>query len=179
MKIHTGDTVLVITGKDKGKQGRVLRVFPAIQRIVVEGINMRVRHIKKTVQQPGQRIKYEASIHASNAMVLDPKTKKPTRIGYTIDLKTGKKLRIARVSGEAITGIATVKTSKTAGKSEKEKKTGDSEEAKSTAAAKVPATPSKQPFWKRGGKSGGDAQASGAEGGPDKAMPTAHRSQGG
>ena len=56
MKIRTGDTVVIISGKDKGKQGKILRVFPSKNRLVVEGANMRIRHIKKTAQQAGQRI---------------------------------------------------------------------------------------------------------------------------
>src|SRR3989344_5032398 len=100
MKIHTGDTVYVISGKDKGKTGTVLRILHEQNRVVVEGVNMRVRHIKKTSQAPGQRVKYEASLSASNVMILDPKTKKPTRIGYKVDEKTGAKKRIARKSGE-------------------------------------------------------------------------------
>lgn len=70
MKIHNGDLVVINTGKDKGKQGTVLRVLESKNRVVVEGINMRVRHIKKTAQSAGQRISYEASIHASNVQIL-------------------------------------------------------------------------------------------------------------
>jgi large subunit ribosomal protein L24 len=157
MKIRTGDTVLVIAGKDRGKTGTVLRVLPLKNRIVVEGINMRVRHIRKTLQQPGQRIRYEASIAASNLMILDPKTKKPTRIGYKVDPKTGVKQRIAKVSGEVLKGSASAKPTGAAAKAKSEKQ-GDKETPakdvktekkadKKADAAGMP--PGKKPFWKR------------------------------
>lgn len=100
MKIHTGDTVVIITGKDKGKTGRVLRVLQNQNRVVITGANMRTRHIKKTPQSPGKVLRYEASLHASNVMLLDPKTKKRTRVGRrTVD---GVKARYAKRSGEKI-----------------------------------------------------------------------------
>jgi large subunit ribosomal protein L24 len=156
MKIHTGDTVLVISGKDKGKQGTVMRVLPHKQRVVIESINMRVRHIRKTAQEAGQRIKYEASIHVSNVMLLDPKTKKPTRVGYKVDPKTGNKSRVARVSGEALPLVAKTKavapkkgTKGTKGtKEEKEKHDENKPEAEQAAEVKTQG-PKKQPFWKR------------------------------
>lgn len=167
MKIHTGDVVTVITGKDKGKQGTVTRVLESKSRVVVEGINMRTRHIKKTTQAPGQRIQYEASIHVSNVAILDPKTKKPTRIGYKIDAKTGKKLRIAKASGELITKAVTKAASKT---------TKTAAEKKNDATA---ALPKKQAFWKKA-----DAEGAAAAGGKTNdaggaSFTTAHRSQGG
>lgn len=180
MKIHTGDFVVITTGKDKGKQGTVTRILHDKNRVVVEGINMRIRHIKKTPTQAGQRLSYEASIHASNVQILDPKTKKLTRIGFAIDPKTGKKKRIAKASGEVIEK-AVVKAQK------KQKTTAASVEARKaeridgkvgeTAPA---ANPVKQPFWKRG-FSGGNA-GSGADGkGPvqESTIQTAHRAQGG
>jgi len=88
MKIHTGDTVVIISGKDKGKSGTVLRVLHERNHVVVTGINMRTRHVKKTFQQAGRILKYEASMNASKVMLLDPKTKKPTRIGMA--MKDGK-----------------------------------------------------------------------------------------
>ena len=143
MKIHAGDTVLMTTGKDKGKQGTVTKVLSAKNRIIVEGINMRVRHVKKTAEQAGQRLKYEASLSASNVMLLDPKTKKPTRVGYKLDAK-GHKVRFAKVSGEILPLQSTTKgTVKT--KESKEKK--ESKETKEgTASGNIP---KKQPFWKR------------------------------
>jgi large subunit ribosomal protein L24 len=100
MKLHTGDTVVVISGKDKGKVGRILRTLEAKRRVVVAGVNMRTRHMKKTQQAPGRIIRYEAALDVSNIMLVDPKTKKRTRIGVRkID---GKKERFARGSGEAL-----------------------------------------------------------------------------
>ena len=153
MKIHMGDIVLVISGKDRGKQGRIIRVLSEKNRIVVEGVNMRTRHIRKTPQQAGQRIKYEASLSASNVMLIDPKTKKPTRIGYKIDAKTGQKVRIAKVSGEALPKVSTAKAVKP-------KKAGAAASASpATVEQKGPETsasteekkagPVRQPFWKR------------------------------
>ncbi len=167
MKIHNGDLVVINTGKDKGKQGTVLRVLESKNRVVVEGINMRVRHIKKTAQSAGQRISYEASIHASNVQILDPKTKKPTRIGYKVDPKTGKKTRFAKASGEVIVKAVT-KAAKTP-KTPKEAK-----------AKKADEMPSKNSFWKRGEKGSGktEAGASGVDNTPN-VIQTAHRAQGG
>lgn len=179
MKIHTGDIVHIISGKDKGKEGRVIRVLPDKNRVVVEGANMRIRHIKKTPNQAGQRISYEASLHASKVMIVDPKTKKPTRVGYKVDAKTGKKVRIAKKSGEVILHSATAKGEKplkkdtaAAPKKQESKKKGAATEASTE----------KQPFWKRGFKGG---QTPGADGVPEsstseaKALPSAHRAQGG
>lgn len=182
MKIHTGDTVIVISGKYKGKQGTVMRVLESKNRLVVEGINMRTRHIKKTAQGPGSRIQYEASLHASNVMILDPKTKKPTRIGYKIDAKTGAKQRIALASGEVIAKAATTKATKKGTKTTKTTEaTETKKEEKKTDAKKPEAGPGKTPFWKRGGKGKGDdttGGSTGADAGPN-VIQTAHRSQGG
>lgn len=170
MKIRTGDTVVIISGKDKGKQGTVLRVFPEKNRLVVEGANMRVRHIKRTPTQAGQRISYEASLHASNVMILDPKSKKPTRVGYKVDEKTGKKSRVARKSGEMIAKAATTK----AAKGSKEK--ADKKESKKPTGG----APAKSAFWKRGGKAdAGEEHASGGKNVDANVIQTAHRAQGG
>lgn len=174
MKIRAGDAVLVIAGKDRGKQGAVIRVLPLKNRLVVEGVNMRIRHIKRTAQQPGQRISYEASIHASNVMVIDPKTKKPTRIGYSVDEKTGAKKRVARVSGEVLPKVSTAtakpadgkKGTKAASKTEKGAK--ESKVKEETTVSTIP--PKKQPFWKRafsGDKA--DAGSTQVEGAPEDA----------
>lgn len=184
MKLHTGDTVVVITGKDKGKQGTILRVLESKDRVVVEGINMRIRHIKKTQNQAGQRLSYEASIHASNVMILDPKTKKPTRIGYKVDPKTGKKSRIALSSGEVIPKAATTKAAKKTTKKtaeEKDHKPALRSDSGQATSDQKPATPSKTPFWKRGGKTDAGDSAQGASGADQSAnvIQTAHRSQGG
>ena len=99
MKIRSGDQVVVITGKDKGKTGRVLRVLGS-GRLVVSDANMRTKHIRGSVNKPGQIIKYEASLDSSNVMLVDPKSNKRTRIGFEVTEK-GKK-RIAKRSGEEV-----------------------------------------------------------------------------
>jgi len=169
MKIRTGDVVIVIAGKDKGKQGTVTRVLAEKNRLVVEGINMRVRHIKKTSQGPGQRVRFAANLHASNVMILDPKSKKPTRVGYKVDAKTGNKQRIAKASGEVIVKAVTKAAKKT-----------KTDAPKSADAKEGAATSPKAPFWKRG-KSGSQSQdsGSGAQEGGANSFTTAHRSQGG
>ena len=100
MKLHTGDSVVVIAGKDKGKVARILRILLEQDRVVVAGVNMRTRHIKKTVQGPGRTVRYEASIHRSNVMLVDPKTKKRSRIGF--EMRGNKKERVAKRSGEVL-----------------------------------------------------------------------------
>ena len=99
MKILINDTVQVIAGKDKGKTGVVRRKNG--ERIVVEGINKHTKHLKGKEGKPGQKIQIEASLHASNVMLLDPKTKKPTRVKYEYT-SAGEKRRIAVKSGEVI-----------------------------------------------------------------------------
>lgn len=108
MRVKKEDTVTVIAGNDKGKTGKILVVYPKKNRVIVEGINMRKRHTKPNQQnQQGGIIEKEAPIHASNVMLLDPKTNELTRIGkkIIIDDKTGKKksVRVSRVSGEMLT----------------------------------------------------------------------------
>ncbi len=147
MKIRTGDTVLVIAGKDKGKTGTIMRVLESQSRVIVTGINMRTKHVKKTYQQAGQKLHYEASIHASNVMVLDPKTKKPTRIGFTVTEK-GKK-RIAKISGEEVVRVKAPKAKKEEAKT-KTTKSAKKDDAKTEQPAVEPAAgKSKQPFWKK------------------------------
>ncbi|GIK22375.1 MAG: 50S ribosomal protein L24 [Ignavibacteriota bacterium] len=107
MKIRKNDNVIVIAGNDKGRTGKVLKVFPKTLRLIVEGINLRKKHTKPTQRSPQGGIQEkEAPIHVSNVMILDPKTNEPTRIGSKIilDDKTGKKkiARISRASGEMI-----------------------------------------------------------------------------
>ena len=102
MHVKKGDTVFVITGKDKGKKGRVIAAYPAKNRVLVEGINMVKKHAKPSQANPqGGILNQEAPIHASNVMIVDPKTGEPTRVGYKI-LENGKKVRIAKKSGEQI-----------------------------------------------------------------------------
>jgi large subunit ribosomal protein L24 len=103
-KLHVkkDDTVIVITGKDKGKKGRVLAAYPRENRVLVEGVNMVKKHQKPNQQNPqGGILTQEAPIHVSNVMLIDPKSGEPTRIGYKV-LENGKKVRIAKKSGEAI-----------------------------------------------------------------------------
>jgi len=100
-KIKKGDTVCVITGKDKGKSGQVLKVNRQDYRLFVQGINLVKKHQKQTVAQTGGVIEKEASIHISNVAHVDPASKKPTRIGMKF-LKDGRKVRVAKRSGETI-----------------------------------------------------------------------------
>ena len=101
MKVKVGDKVKVLTGKDKGKEGRVLFTLKNKDRVVVEGINIVKKHIKPNGNGAGSITEMEAPIHASNVMILDPKTKKRTRIGHTID-KKGNKTRVAKKSNESL-----------------------------------------------------------------------------
>jgi large subunit ribosomal protein L24 len=103
LKIKKGDHVVVITGKDKGKKGEVLKVIPAENRAVVKGVSMVRRHQRQTAAQEGGIIAKEAAIHISNLAIEDPKDGKPTRVGYKF-LKDGRKVRFARRSGEVIDG---------------------------------------------------------------------------
>lgn len=101
-RIRKDDTVIVITGKDKGRSGRVLKVLPKEERVVVEGLNLAKRHTKPDVANPnGGVISKEASIHVSNVALRDPKTGKPTRVGYKVNDK-GRKVRVAKGSGVEI-----------------------------------------------------------------------------
>jgi large subunit ribosomal protein L24 len=100
-KIKKGDKVVVLTGRDKGKEGEVLRVFIEQQRVVVQGVAMVKRHTRPGAGQPGGVVDKEGTIHISNVSLLDPKSGKATRIGFKL-LDDGKKVRIARRSGEVI-----------------------------------------------------------------------------
>ena len=98
MKLVKGDKVIVIAGNDKGKVGVIQKVDPKTNRVVVEGVNLRKKHKKPTQNNPeGSIVEIYAPIHASNVMLVDPKTKKPTRIGHK-EVK-GKKVRVALKSG--------------------------------------------------------------------------------
>ncbi len=101
LKIKKGDRVKVITGRSKGKIGDVLRVMPTEQRLVVAGVNMIKRHTKPTRNETGGIVERESAIHVSNVALLDPKTDKPTKVGFKF-LEDGRKVRIARASGETI-----------------------------------------------------------------------------
>ena len=99
MNVKKGDTVVVLSGKDKGKQGKVIQALPKKNKVVVEGVNKVKKHQKPTqANQQGGIIEMEAPIDASNVMLLDPKTNKPTRVGIKVDEK-GNKIRVAKKSG--------------------------------------------------------------------------------
>ncbi|MCR5505763.1 MAG: 50S ribosomal protein L24 [Bacilli bacterium] len=101
MNLVKGDTVIVIAGRDKGKTGKIQKVIPEQNRVVVENVNLRKKHRKPTQQNPdGGIVEIYAPIDASNVMLLDPKTKKPTRIGHKI--VKGKKVRYAKKSGTTL-----------------------------------------------------------------------------
>lgn len=103
LKIKKDDKVMVITGKDKGKVGKVMHIDKKNETVLVEKVNMVKRHSKGNpyAQQPGGIIEKEAPIHVSNVMVMDEATAKPTRVGYKFT-KDGKKVRYAKKSGEII-----------------------------------------------------------------------------
>jgi large subunit ribosomal protein L24 len=102
-RIRKGDKVVVLTGKDKGRSGEVIKVMPAEERALVRGINMVTRHQRQTAAQEGGLVRKEASIHLSNIAVADPDSGKPTRIGFK-RLADGRKVRFAKRSGETIDG---------------------------------------------------------------------------
>ncbi len=105
MKVHKGDTVLVISGKDKGAKGKVLQAFPARNKVLVEGVNRIKKHTAVSRNERGAQsggiVTQEAPIHVSNVMLVDSDGK-PTRISYRIDDETGKKVRIAKTNGKDI-----------------------------------------------------------------------------
>ena len=101
MKIRKGDRVKVIAGRSKGKVGDVLRVLPSEDRVVVSGVNVIKRHTKPGRTGEGGIIEREAAIHVSNVALLDPKSEKPTKVGFKF-LEDGRKVRFARASGETI-----------------------------------------------------------------------------
>jgi large subunit ribosomal protein L24 len=103
LKIKKGDHVVVLTGKDKGKHGEVLKVMPEENRAIVKGVAMIRRHQRQTATQDGGIISKEAAIHMSNLAIEDPKGGKPTRVGFKF-LKDGRKVRFAKRSGEVIDG---------------------------------------------------------------------------
>ena len=103
LKIKKGDRVVVRTGRDKGKAGQVLNVLPAENRAIVQGVNVVRRHQKQTPSQDGGIVSKEVPIHISNLALVDPKTGKPTRVGYKF-LNDGRKVRVAKRSGEVIDG---------------------------------------------------------------------------
>ena len=107
-RIRKGDTVVVITGADKGKRGEVLSVIPKADRAVVRGVNVAKRHTKpQGMGQPGGIVEKELTIHLSNVMLVDPKSDKPTKVGFRVLASEGgasRKVRVAKATGEVIEG---------------------------------------------------------------------------
>ncbi len=102
LHVRRGDSVVVVAGKDKGKEGEVIKVFPEEQRVLVRGVNVMKRHTKQSAANPqGGIVQKEASIHVSNVMHRDPESGKPTRMGHKM-LKDGSKVRFAKKSGSTI-----------------------------------------------------------------------------
>ena len=105
MKVHKGDTVLVIAGKDKGAKGKVIKAYPDRNRVLVEGVNRIKKHTAQSANERGASsggiVTQEAPIHVSNVMVVDSDGK-PTRISYRVDEKSGKKVRVSKRNGKDI-----------------------------------------------------------------------------
>jgi large subunit ribosomal protein L24 len=102
-KIKKGDKVVIITGRDKGRTGEVIRVMPKESRALVRGVNMVTRHQKQSASEQGGLVRKESPIHLSNIAVADPSTGKPTRVTFK-ELADGRKVRVAKRSGETIDG---------------------------------------------------------------------------
>ena len=101
-RIKKGDQVLVITGSDKGRRGEVLQVMPKQERALVRGVRIVKRHTKPTgMGQPGGIVEKEGPIHLSNLMLVDPKSSRPTKVGFRV-LEGGVKVRVAKATGEVI-----------------------------------------------------------------------------
>ncbi|MEO1091971.1 MAG: 50S ribosomal protein L24 [Pseudomonadota bacterium] len=100
-KIKKGDRVIVLTGRDKGKRGDVLKVFPAENRVVVQGVMMVKRHERPSARSQGGIVQKEAPIHLSNVALIDPTDDRATRVGFKL-LEDGRKVRVSRRSGEVL-----------------------------------------------------------------------------
>jgi large subunit ribosomal protein L24 len=103
LKIKRGDTVVVISGKEKDRRGEVKEVLPRENRVVVEGINVRTRHARPTQNNQQGLYTFEAPMHVSNVMLVDPNSGEPTRVGYRFT-DSGEKIRVAKASGKDIDG---------------------------------------------------------------------------
>ncbi len=101
-KLRKGDKVIVLSGKDKGKQGEITQVMPDAGKAIVDGVNMIVRHTKQSQTSPGGRVPQAAAIQLSNLALVDPKDGGPTRVGFRME--GDKKVRFAKKSGEVING---------------------------------------------------------------------------
>jgi large subunit ribosomal protein L24 len=120
-RVRKGDQVAVIAGDDKGKRGRVLRVLVDKNRVVVEGVNLVYKHLRRSQQNPqGGRIRKEAAIHISNVMPVDPSDGEPTRVAYR--LSEGRHVRVARKSGTALEAAASKGAAKARASADAEKK---------------------------------------------------------
>ena len=102
-KIKKGDKVVVLTGRDKGRSGEVIRVMPKENRALVRGVNVATHHTRQSATEQGGIVRKEAAIHLSNIALQDPKDGKPTRVGFKT-LQDGRKVRVAKRSGETIDG---------------------------------------------------------------------------
>ena len=98
MKFRIGDEVVIISGKDLGKKGTITQILKKTDRVLVEGVNKRVKHVKKREGNAGERVEFFAPIHVSNVAIIDPSNKKPSRIGFKF--ADGKKIRISKSSGK-------------------------------------------------------------------------------
>jgi large subunit ribosomal protein L24 len=103
LKVKRGDTVVVISGKEKDRRGEVKEVLPKENRVVVEGINVRTRHARPTQNNQQGLYTFEAPMHVSNVMLVDPNSGEPTRVGYRFT-DSGEKIRVAKASGKDIDG---------------------------------------------------------------------------
>ncbi len=108
MKFRINDSVVIIAGKDRGKTGKITKIIPKQNRVIVEGINKAIKHVKGRNGEPGERVEFFAPLNVSNIAIADPKDGKPSKIGYKVDGKT--KVRFARKSGTVLP-TATKKTS--------------------------------------------------------------------
>jgi large subunit ribosomal protein L24 len=102
-KIRKGDKVVILSGRDKGRSGEVIRVMPKESRALVRGVNVVVRHQRQSATQEGGLVRKEAPIHLSNIAIADPQSGKPTRVGFKT-LADGRKVRVAKRSGETLNG---------------------------------------------------------------------------
>ena len=101
-RIRKGDTVVVISGAHKGRRGEVLRMVPKANRAVVQGVAMATHHTKPAgMGKPGGIVEQEAAVHVSNLMLIDPKSEKPTKVGFRV-LDDGRKVRVAKATGQVI-----------------------------------------------------------------------------
>ncbi len=101
-RIRKGDVVVVISGAERGRRGEVLRVYPRANRALVQGVNVVTKHTKpRGMAQPGGIVEEEAAIHLSNLKLIDPKTERPTKVGFRV-LEDGRKVRVAKATGQVI-----------------------------------------------------------------------------